>query len=182
MFEYYGIDDAGGYYAFNTVMGTNNPNRATGMNYWINNTVNYPMGHSIGLQMDSQMGNWTFKNNITSANTVEYNIGTITSFAFDYNSYYSTNSWYFNDNGNGSTLSQWKTNHSTFDAHSNFGNPLFISANSSEISTNSPAYRAGTVVGGVTLDITKGPFAGTPSMGAFEVMRAKGLVSGARMQ
>jgi hypothetical protein len=131
-------------------------NLATGMNYWVNNTINYANG--AGGEGDSALfmrytdpGYWTFKNNIIVAPAAvnTYSNGT-TKNTFDHNNYYNTESYPFTYYTADKTFTQWKALSANFDNIGSFVADPKLGTDSA-LTANSPGRNAGTPVEGITV-------------------------------
>ena len=88
-------------------------NLLTGVNYFVNNTINYPVDGSTtaALNIAGTSGYWTFTNNIINAKSlVKISAFTGTPFVFDHNNYYriSDEQWGFSYSGSDLTWTGWK--------------------------------------------------------------------------
>jgi hypothetical protein len=127
-------------------------NPATGMNYWVNNTINYPAGGGYGAYMSGTSGYWTLRNNIFKSkrmiSIVPSIVGT-TPFTFAYNNYGHDVNIPFNYVTAHLSFAQWKTK--GFDTLGSFiGDPLLRSSDSA-LTKKSPGVKAGTPIEGITV-------------------------------
>ena len=158
------------------------------MNYFVNNTINYPNGWGmIKIITIDNSGNWTIKNNIlVSSDPVYYFSGSVSHETIDYNNYYSLTSTPFNNDG----WTNWKN--AGNDAQGFVQNPK-LRASDSALTTLSPtAVKSGGItIGSITgiTGITAWPMTGVlaidgnaldgthPAMGAYAQAVASPTVS-----
>ena len=88
---------------------------------------------------------WTLKNNISYGN-YPAEIYKNSYATYDYNIYYPLDTSKFENNGD-STYTSWATYHSTYEAHSQYADPKFISATNYHLQSDSLARGAGVNVG-----------------------------------
>ena len=122
---------------------------------------------------DSGGHGWTIKNCIFD-NNFPYNINVTDSVAtasiMNYNLYYNTlRPSPFSVNG-GSSGVTWSVYHSTHEANSKTGDPLFVNSSTGDyrLLERSPAINAGTPIAGLLTDIVNNIISGYPDMGAYE--------------
>ena len=131
-------------------------NPATGVNYFINNTIDYPYSlgyHAIDMTYGTS-GYWTYKNNIaTCGRAVSIGLFTGTPFVFDHNNYYCGNGNSFRYDVSDMIFAQWQTNaygQGNLDATGSAMQDPKLRASDSAITSLSPGTSSTGVIGGGT--------------------------------
>jgi len=150
-------------------------NPATGMNYFVNNTI-YAGNTSGMLILQNDLGYWTFENNIiygTGSHWYMAQSGGASHYVIDYNLYPTGTLDAFYDTGNPQTFTSWQA--IGFDLHSPTpANIRFVNSSGSyslpsdfKLQSTSPARGVGVNVG-FTLDYAGNIVSAPPDIGASE--------------